>query len=370
MKIVFICGCLEPGRDGVGDYTRLLATELITRGHMATAISLHDGFVKEEVKETQNGGLEVLRIDKEKSWSEKIMLSKVFVDAISPDFLSLQFVPFSFNEKGLPFALGSHLKKLTGVSKWHIMFHELWIENKDIKGRIVAYCQKKIIAALGLALEPVVVHTNLPVYKRRLATVKIQALLLPVISNIPALSAHITKDLKSFTAAFFSQITYRSEVILFLEKLSNVCEENSLEFRVLIIGAGKDRVADLKSKIENKNLVEKIVHTGFLSADELSLTISKCDLGISPVPQHVLGKSGSTAAFLSHSIPVAAPYIKPGYEDEEIGLFNNDAVKAIVLNPNFEAIEVSKSFASKFANYLTPVYLAEQFLNDILPDKK
>ena len=32
MKIVFICGCLEPGKDGVGDYTRRLSAELIDHG--------------------------------------------------------------------------------------------------------------------------------------------------------------------------------------------------------------------------------------------------------------------------------------------------------------------------------------------------
>ena len=33
MKITFICGSLNPGQDGVGDYTRRLAAQLALDGH-------------------------------------------------------------------------------------------------------------------------------------------------------------------------------------------------------------------------------------------------------------------------------------------------------------------------------------------------
>ena len=45
MKICFICGSLEPGKDGVGDYSRRLAGELIRLGHQASIISINDSFV-------------------------------------------------------------------------------------------------------------------------------------------------------------------------------------------------------------------------------------------------------------------------------------------------------------------------------------
>jgi hypothetical protein len=41
MKLLFITGCLEPGKDGVGDYTRELATECARRGHAVFLISLN-----------------------------------------------------------------------------------------------------------------------------------------------------------------------------------------------------------------------------------------------------------------------------------------------------------------------------------------
>jgi hypothetical protein len=40
MRIVFLCFSLEPGRDGVGDYTRALAGELIRPGHEVCAVAM------------------------------------------------------------------------------------------------------------------------------------------------------------------------------------------------------------------------------------------------------------------------------------------------------------------------------------------
>ena len=53
MKIVFLCGSLEPGRDGVGDYTRMLAAEIIRKGHNAAIVALADKYSLEPFIGTQ-----------------------------------------------------------------------------------------------------------------------------------------------------------------------------------------------------------------------------------------------------------------------------------------------------------------------------
>lgn len=42
MKFLFICGSLEPGKNGVGDYTRRLAGECIRMGHDAMILALDE----------------------------------------------------------------------------------------------------------------------------------------------------------------------------------------------------------------------------------------------------------------------------------------------------------------------------------------
>ena len=48
MKIAFITSCLEPGKDGVGDYTRSLAAESSRNGHEVCLLALNDRHVDRE----------------------------------------------------------------------------------------------------------------------------------------------------------------------------------------------------------------------------------------------------------------------------------------------------------------------------------
>src|SRR5690606_24463810 len=112
MKIIFICGCLEPGKDGVGDYTRRLAGELIRQDIPVGIISYNDMFVEDEILEHQvseNTPIPCLRIPKAWSRRKRSDHAKIWVKHNNPEWLSLQFVIYSFNDKGLPFGLGSQL---------------------------------------------------------------------------------------------------------------------------------------------------------------------------------------------------------------------------------------------------------------------
>src|SRR4030081_3934353 len=108
MKIVFICGGLEPGRDGIGDYTHQLATELIKKGHTVSAIALNDKYVKILKKEERltNHDFIALRLPSNWKSAQRYKYAKDWIDSFDPEWLSLQFGPYSFNKKGLPFNLG------------------------------------------------------------------------------------------------------------------------------------------------------------------------------------------------------------------------------------------------------------------------
>jgi hypothetical protein len=53
MKILFICGSLEPGRDGVGDYCRRLAGEFLRTGIDTQILSLCDQHATSFTNENQ-----------------------------------------------------------------------------------------------------------------------------------------------------------------------------------------------------------------------------------------------------------------------------------------------------------------------------
>src|SRR5690606_662431 len=99
------------------------------------------------------------------------------------EWLSLQFVPYAFHKKGLPFGLGSQLRKIGGTTKWHIMFHELWIgmevgaSQKDV---IIGIIQKYIIKKFNIEIKPKVIHSQTDLYQAQLKSIGLKSEILPL----------------------------------------------------------------------------------------------------------------------------------------------------------------------------------------------
>src|SRR5438046_1883782 len=100
IKILFICSSLDPGKDGVGDYARKLASALINLGHSAAMIAINercpDETIWEEKQYDNDTAVNVLRLSSSVSWESRIKKAEQFVDAFDPDWMSLQYVPFGF----------------------------------------------------------------------------------------------------------------------------------------------------------------------------------------------------------------------------------------------------------------------------------
>src|ERR1019366_978591 len=112
MKIAFLCSCLEPGRDGVGDYARRLAGELIRQGHSCVAVALNDPHIHKtmfEQQEIEGNSISTLRLSGVAPWSKRTVEARNWLDGFNPDWISLQYVPFGFHPKGLCFGLGKSL---------------------------------------------------------------------------------------------------------------------------------------------------------------------------------------------------------------------------------------------------------------------
>ena len=103
MKITFICASLEPGRDGVGDYVRRLACEIIKQGHKAEAVALNDPYValiKKDIQWLHKIGLPVFRIAASLNSADRYYYLHKRLETFDPDMVSLQYVGFGFNKIG------------------------------------------------------------------------------------------------------------------------------------------------------------------------------------------------------------------------------------------------------------------------------
>jgi hypothetical protein len=321
MKIIFICSCLEPGKDGVGDYTRKLAGALIGRGYHSAIIAIYDGRLSTDSwqgKQWDNGtAVDVLRISPALSWKNRLQLIKQYIDAFRPVWLSLQYVPFGFQIKGLPFLLPGRLKKLSRQHRWNIMFHELSVnKHESLKFKLWALAQEKIIQLLVKTLQPDFVTTNTELYRLRLQQMGAATHVIPVFSNIPCIAhvndmaekniipGYLLNNRHQYTiGTLFGSFTYKNWD---LKSLLNKFSKNSQPKKLVIASIGKMSSGYTYWKTLEKEFPDIIFLTlGIQQADFISYWLSYyTDFGILTTLPELSGKSGSYMAFKEHGIPV------------------------------------------------------------------
>lgn len=365
MNILFICGSLQPGEDGVGDYTRRLAGEISRQGHRCTIVAIYDVRAADPIQEYQSdsgNSLQVFRLPKFSSWNERLLLVQDWIKSESPDWISLQFVPFAFHDKGLPVSLARHLKGIPGKHKWHIMFHELWVGAENIKFWILGQVQKRLIALLIKTLEAEVVHTHLPLYYDDLKSFNVQVKQLPLFSNFGNDKLKAEGKSGTFRVGFFNQVANDSRVLDFLQSLYVEALKNEMNFEVLLIGGANSRIRSFGTKLEEiPQFKDKILYTGFLSKDEITPALSSCSLGMTPLAYSTLGKSGTSAAFLSSGIPVAVPNLDFRHRP----FFDVEIMEALVIEPKLEQVSKASTAAKKCRQTLHVQRIANMFLNDL-----
>jgi hypothetical protein len=365
MKILFLCGSLEHGRDGVGDYTRRLAEEITNGENDAFVIAINDSFVLEEPSfEHPKFNLEAntYRIPASYPWNKRMEILQQWIGKINPDWISLQYVPFAYQAKGLPFFLPGKLKRISAGIRWHIMFHELWVGNRPFKFAILAQLQKALISHMIRTMKADVIHTHLPLYYNDLSRLSVDVKELPLFSNFADNLKPVECDSRTMRVAFFNLVNHDPKITTFVIELNQCCVNANLDFEVLLIGGAFEALHEFGNKLEKfSGLKYKIRYAGFLDEDKVSQVLRTCSLGVSPLSLSALGKSGTAAAFLSHGIPVAVPIS----DNREKPFFDPAMMEAIVLEPSLAKIRLASCAAKRLKNYLSIKIIAQKFLKDL-----
>lgn len=326
IKIAFICGSLEPGRDGVGDYTRRLSGELIRLGHLVVMAGVNDGYVSEivlEQQEIEGTTVSVLRLPNVLSWKERAIKTRQWLNGFNPDWLSLQFVPFGFHPKGLHFGLGKFLASINSKASWHVMFHELWLglgDNSTVKHRILGRLQRYIILDLMRCLCPRKVHTQAEPYRMALMRTNIIASILPLFGNIPRVDAEGWDGLlEPLVTKAAGKPQERSDLYLAgilgmvhpewnVEHAVNTLQPlvNRFQKRLVLVFHGKNNLEPKAINHLRLNLKGRadVVMAGERTALEITKILQTLDLGLATSPRQIIQKSGSVAAMLEHGLPV------------------------------------------------------------------
>ena len=323
MSILFITPSLEPGRDGIGDYTLRLATALREMGAHAFCVSLADRFVSAESSPNKQTppeierGSSILRLSVDIPWRKRLVILQSLIDSLQPDLISLQYVPYGYHPKGLPWGLANQLSSLKGQFRWHVMFHELWIgwgKCAPARERLLGLLQARIVRMIHRRLRPAASTSN-PQYQRLLASIGIPSNLLPLFSNIPR--APRSGAITSLTMNFF-QDRPRTEWYLlgsfgaiysdfssspWMQDLITRCQAKGLKPALCFIGH-QSSMRDQLMKGVRKNFGDLIgiLDMGPQDPQMISDFLQFVDAGIVTTPPEILGKSGVVAAMREHGL--------------------------------------------------------------------
>ncbi|OYP34103.1 glycosyltransferase [Rhodopirellula sp. MGV] len=325
MRLVFLCGCLDPGKDGVGDYVRRLAGELVRQGHQVAAIAVNERElgcpIKREIQVDEfsdlSSSVSVLRLSSQVNWRERSEEIVEFLKTERPDVISVQFVPYSFHRKGIPF---SFVGNLIGIARqfdarWNVMFHELWLAGDSAptkKKKIVGWLQRRLVSRLLSRLDSMcklVVTTNSELHKEQLLKIGVETVnRLPLFSNI-AFVEHsddsrvpgVATD--EFVVLHFGSFGSNVEAYLLgLERTTKLAAEKRL--KLFVVGGGGPHREKCLNAMKAALIDGQVVDFGRVDASLVSSLMASSDVMISRAKKSTWQKSGSVMAALEHGVDV------------------------------------------------------------------
>ncbi|MDT0688834.1 hypothetical protein RM549_03510 [Salegentibacter sp. F188] len=289
-----------------------MANELIKQGYIISILAIADRFTDVIVKEkrgTPHNNFEILRLPYKEPFIHK---AKEWVDTQDPDWLSLQYVPFSFNDRGLHFGLSKDLLEIGKNRKWQIMFHELWVgmeKGSKLKFHVWGILQRFLIKRLLENLCPAVIHTQSKLYQAHLKDLGYRAIYLPLFSNIPNIRKSKSnlpngksEKRKEVRFIVFGTIQKNAPIKEFAKEARKFQKEKGIKLKLIIVGRAHAE-QELWRKIWASNNLE-VELLGELSPPDVSDAMLNSSVGLATTVYPKIEKSGSVAALREHDLRV------------------------------------------------------------------
>jgi hypothetical protein len=307
----------------VGDYARCLAAESVRQGASCRLLALADRHVTTPVAGRDAAGMETLRLPFTMPWSQRLSAAEGFLHASPSDWVSLQFVPYSFHRWGLAGRLVQALPQLVRQSRLHVMFHEVWIDPGIAwRTRLVSLAQRRAVIALS-RYPPGLMHTSNGTYQHALAEHGVQVRVLPLFGSIPVCEGSAASWLAPFLSAVgcdaLSPQGRRSDWWLFtlfgtlhpvwppqplLDELQAAA--SAAGKRIALISAGRLGAGESvwTGMAAAYGSAVPMLRLGEQPSGRLSELFNTVDFGIATSPMALLGKSATAAAMFDHGLPV------------------------------------------------------------------
>jgi len=302
LKILFIAPSLEPGKDGVGDYTQRLAEALKKNGVTCYTAGWSEGAIESIVESDQS-----MRLPRNISEKEKTNALLTRIREWDPDWISLQWAPYGFHPKGFSLPLVNSLRHFKQGRRFHLMIHEIWLGEKNKspwKEILVGKWQKRDFLQFVRRLMPEKIHTQAEAYRWILGQNRIVAERLALFGNIPV-SSNRGSDASTLKAGFFGSIHPETELDAFVPPYLALGKGRKQKLWIGHAGVlNEDSVHrfDMWKQRWGKRIAFE--QLGPLDPGDVSRYLQNLDLGLSANPLALCDTSGSIAAMLEHDLPV------------------------------------------------------------------
>lgn len=303
MKLDLVFPAFPPALDGIGDYTAQLAQELsgshevrvLTAQPDATPLNSSEVDVRRAFSLDHRSGIHDL-VD--------------WVTRREPDWLSLQYNPFSYGRWGLNFSLPLAIARIRAECpslRIALTVHEPFVPVESLKFAVMTLWQRLQFWALGhladvtfMAIEPWVERFDswFP---------ETEVVHLPVSSNMPrvetdreAVRHSLNFPPDTLVVGLFGR-GHSSRLLSFIRRAVLRLRKNGRDARVLYVGPAVKKVKKALSDVPH-------IRTGALPADEVSRHFSAMDLYLAPFRKGVSARRGSFLVGLQHGVATVSTH--------------------------------------------------------------
>ena len=372
-------------------------------GHPCQMLSLNDKYASptQAAIEYQVDGetkIPTLRLSADTSWHQRETSARSFTGNFVPDLMSLQFVPYGFHPKGLPFGLSKRLNRIGTNTTWHLMFHELWIGsigNSPWKKRIVGALQKRVVAKLLSTLKPPIFHTHATPYVRLLKLLSPRVSQLPLFGNFDTQLGNAedgwgelnrllgTIDAKRVRgkhhiAGVFGSVHPEWDPSDFVNRWSQYCKEVGRSPLLVFLGKGvvstptkepqpnhghahsRTEFGSHQSMIDELRSKVPVIALGEHSDEHVASFLKSFDFVISTTPAILSEKSSSSSSCLDFGLPVVVTRENQSESSIELDGFHLasqlDSKEIMALSRGPERPNKLNEIADRFIASLTPAH--------------
>jgi glycosyltransferase involved in cell wall biosynthesis len=299
-----LTGEYPPECGGVGDYTRLIADELTTGGHVVHVWcpTVEDGV---------SNRVTLHRLPDVFGAGSRQLLGPAF--AAHPGTVLLQYVPNALGARGANLLFCLWLRRVCRHgADVRVMFHEpyFYFSWRHPLGNVLALVQRAMAAVLLQASAVAYLSTETWVrYLRPLAPSGTAMVVSPIPSTIPFnvdpsqvsrwRARHEGADPGSAVVGHFG--TYGDHVARELVTLVPAVLYTHARARFICIGRGSDAFAE-RLRGEHPLLAGRISGTGAISHGDIAAALRACDVAVQPYPDGVTTRRTSVMAALANGV--------------------------------------------------------------------